>query len=86
MSDPSGWRERAKVVWEEANGPIPKGCVIHHKDRDTLNDIAHNLEAMTRAEHLAEHRAEHLTVKATRQPDWLITPPAPQPVQEDFGL
>jgi len=24
--------------------------------------------------------------EATRQPDLLITPPAPQPVQEDFGL
>ena len=58
ISEPSGWRERARMVWEEVNGTIPKGNVIHHKDRDTLNDCAKNLEAMTRAEHINEHRGE----------------------------
>lgn len=58
VSEPSGWRERAKVVWEQHNGPIPKGYVIHHKDRDTLNDKVENLEALTRADHINEHRSE----------------------------
>jgi hypothetical protein len=58
VSDPSGWRERAKVVWEQHNGPIPKGYVIHHKDRDTLNDGIDNLQALTRAEHIEDHRGD----------------------------
>lgn len=63
VGEPNKWRERAKVVWEEVNGPLPKGLLIHHRDRNTLNDDIENLEAMTRAEHLAEHREEHLAIK-----------------------
>jgi len=58
VSEPSGWRERARVVWEYHNGRVPKGYVIHHKDRDTLNDEIGNLQAMTRAEHIEEHRRD----------------------------
>lgn len=56
IAEPNIWRERAKVVWEDARGPLPKGYVIHHRDRDTLNDALHNLQALTRAEHINEHR------------------------------
>jgi hypothetical protein len=52
------WRLRSVVNWETANGPLLPGQVVHHKDRDPLNDDPANLEALTRAEHLAEHRAE----------------------------
>lgn len=58
IADPNVWSERAKVVWEKHNGKIPKGMVIHHKDRDTLNDNIGNLQMMTRAEHIDEHRHE----------------------------
>lgn len=58
VSEPSGWRERAKVVWEQHHGPISKGYVVHHKDRNTLNDEIDNLQAMTRAEHIEEHRGD----------------------------
>lgn len=58
IAEPSVWRERAKVVWEEANGPIPRGMVIHHIDRDPLNDALGNLQAMTRREHALEHEDE----------------------------
>lgn len=57
-ADPSDWKLRAVLVWETANGPLPPGLVIHHKDRDTLNDATDNLEAMTRKGHIAEHRSE----------------------------
>ena len=56
--EPSDWKLRAVLVWETANGPLPPGFVVHHKDRDTLNDAHDNLEAMTRKEHMAEHRSE----------------------------
>lgn len=58
VAEPNVWRFRCWVVWEKHHGPIPKGKLIHHKDRDTLNDAIDNLELLTRAEHLAEHRAE----------------------------
>ena len=55
---PDGWIEFAKIVWAEAHGPIPEGMLIHHKDRNTLNDNLDNLQLMDRADHLNEHRAE----------------------------
>jgi hypothetical protein len=58
VAEPNVWRERAKVVWEAANGPIPPGMVIHHISRDKLDDSLENLEMTTRADHLVEHRLE----------------------------
>lgn len=52
------WRQNSVVVWEAANGPAPKGFVIHHKDRNTLNDDLENLELQSRADHLLEHKYE----------------------------
>lgn len=53
------WKLRAVVVWEKSNGLLPSGMVVHHIDRNPLNDSIDNLKAMTRAEHLQEHRSEH---------------------------
>ena len=58
IAEPNVWRERAKVVWEAAKGKIPRGHVIHHIDRNPLNDEIDNLACLTRAEHIAEHREE----------------------------
>jgi hypothetical protein len=58
LAEPNVWRERALVVWERENGPIPEDHVIHHRDRDSLNDDPINLQAMTRPEHIEEHRRE----------------------------
>lgn len=58
ISEPNVWRERAKVVWEAVHGPIPRGMVIHHRDRDPLNDELANLQMMTRREHALEHLDE----------------------------
>jgi len=58
VADPNKWRMRAVVVWELAHGPLGKGLLVHHKDRNTLNDTIENLQAMTRAEHIAEHRRD----------------------------
>jgi hypothetical protein len=49
------WRARALIVYEESYGPVPAGCVIHHRDRDSLNDAPGNLVAISRAAHAAEH-------------------------------
>jgi hypothetical protein len=58
VGEPNRWRLRAVVVWERENEPVPKGMVVHHKDRNSLNDRLANLEILTRAEHANEHRSE----------------------------
>jgi len=58
VADPNVWRLRAVVEWESAHGPLAPGLVVHHRDRDSLNDAIDNLQALTRAEHMAEHSRE----------------------------
>lgn len=59
VAEPNVWKMRAVVVWESENGrPVPRGSVVHHRDRNALNDDPSNLQCMTRAEHIAEHRHE----------------------------
>ena len=45
-----------RYVWEQANGPIPKNMVIHHKDFNRGNWSLDNLEMLTRAEHIKCHK------------------------------
>ncbi len=54
------WLMRARVVYAAKHGEIPSGMVVHHIDRNTLNDRPDNLAAMTRAEHINEHRQDVL--------------------------
>lgn len=56
VAEPNTWVLRARHVWETANGPIPEGMGIHHKNEDKLDDRLENLELVSKAEHLAEHR------------------------------
>lgn len=44
------------VVWEEANGPVPKGMIVVFKDGDTMNVTLENLEIITRQEAAARTR------------------------------
>ena len=60
VAEPNRWMLRAQVVWCEAHGPLPPQHVIHHRDRDKLNDAIQNLECLTKAAHMDEHRAEIL--------------------------
>ena len=72
IAQPGVWLERAKVVWESKNGPIPAGLCVHHIDRDTLNDDISNLALVTRAQHLSEHRPEfeHLRARNASLARW----------------
>lgn len=69
ITEPNVWRLRAKVVWEAENGPIPRGTLIHHHNRNALDDRIGNLALVTRAEHLMEHRPEfeHLRLAGLRR-------------------
>ena len=55
-AEPNVWRKRCRVVWESVHGPIPRGIIIHHVDRDPTNDSLDNLMALTRRQHADEHR------------------------------
>jgi hypothetical protein len=94
VAEPSVWILRARLVWERAHGPIPRGVGIHHKDRDTLNDALDNLELVSKAEHLAIHRPEFQDkatanfVRARRERRWSTrsaTKQTGRPVKFDLG-
>ena len=44
-----------KFVWEQANGPIPDGFVVYHKDGRSLNDDINNLECIELSEALSRY-------------------------------
>jgi len=37
-------------VWEKANGPVPAGHCIFHKDRDPANNVLENLEMLPKSQ------------------------------------
>ena len=48
--------KRCRLNWMLANRqPIPRNYVIHHKDKNKLNDSPDNLELLTKAQHNAKH-------------------------------
>jgi len=62
--DPSGYRRignwgrhewEHRLIWEQANGPIPEGHVIHHVNGIRDDNCPENLALMTRGEHLKLH-------------------------------
>ena len=51
-------------VWEQANGPIPEGLIVHHVNHDKRDNRLVNLALMTRAEHSAHHNNRYSRTKA----------------------
>ena len=62
----SDWKPRALIVWEEHYGFLPEDLLIHHVDRNPLNDTITNLAALSRGTHLMEHRPEFEEKRARR--------------------
>lgn len=50
VKEPKTWKQRSHIVWEKANGPIPEGFAIMHKDQNPQNDDLSNLELVSRDE------------------------------------
>ncbi len=59
-----------RQVWTDANGAIPDGYDIHHKDHNKLNNDIGNLQLLTKAEH-AELHAKEVVPEYTRAVDVL---------------
>ena len=47
----SQWRAEHIVVWEQANGPLPKGFVVHHLNGIKTDNRLENLAGMLRLQH-----------------------------------
>lgn len=46
------WKKKHIWMWEQANGPMPKGCKILFLDNDTLNCKLENLYLITEKEYM----------------------------------
>ena len=44
-----------RLIFEDFYGEIPKGCVIHHKDENPLNNCIMNLQLLTESQHHKLH-------------------------------
>lgn len=50
VAEPSKWRPKHHVVWEAANGPLPKGHVLIFADSDKTNIALDNLIPVTHSQ------------------------------------
>lgn len=50
-----GRKDLHRYIWEEQNGKIPEGYVVHHKDRNRFNNKIENLEIMKLGKHGVLH-------------------------------
>jgi len=55
-----GAKRLHQQIWIDCHGPIPEGCVIHHKDGNALNNDISNLVCIDRRKHQREHVNERL--------------------------
>src|SRR5690625_2764219 len=62
VADPSVWRYKHHVVWEQANGKIPDGYVIRFKDGNKMNVTLDNL-------FMTSHRACTSVVRGGKEQD-----------------
>lgn len=52
IAEPNKWRQKQRVVWEAAHGPVPAGSMVSFIDGNKQNCELSNLRVMTRADNL----------------------------------
>lgn len=50
VGDPGIWKSVSHIVWEAANGPIPKGHIIRYLNGNSMDSRLENLHVVTRRE------------------------------------
>lgn len=50
------WKMYHVYLWEQAHGPLPKGCIVRFKDKNHLNCTLENLEMIDRRKHMDLNR------------------------------
>ena len=53
-----GWALLHRAIWEFHNGKIPENFIVHHKDKNVLNNDLTNLECISKKEHGERHKEE----------------------------
>lgn len=53
-----------RLIWEQANGAIPKGMILYFKDNNKQNLSLDNLELITKQENLKRNRTNHFALPA----------------------
>ena len=61
-----GWKALHTILWEDANGPVPRGHALFFKDRDKLNVDLENLELISRADLCRRNSIHNLPPKLKR--------------------
>ncbi len=74
----------ARWMWRHHHGAIPNGHIIHHIDKNPMNDDIENLLCIPRSEHERYHSKPPPTVARVygtepkdyigKSPEWLLLP------------
>ena len=59
IAEPNKWRMKHLVVWESANGSVPKDCCLMHRDGDKMNNELDNLMLVKKSVAAAMNQAGH---------------------------
>lgn len=52
IAEPNKWVLKHRYVWEQNNGPVPKGFIVRFLDQNKQNCSIENLALVSRAEHI----------------------------------
>lgn len=63
VAEPNTWKQYAIYLWEQENGNLPKGKVIHHINKIPNDDRIENLICLTRTQHINIHREDLINAK-----------------------
>jgi len=58
IGNPNIWVQRARKVILDAGHKLVQSEIVHHKNRNTLDDSLTNLQILTRGQHINLHRRE----------------------------
>lgn len=64
------WRPKHRIVWEQCNGPIPKGYIVQFKDGNRRNCDIGNLHLISRSEQMKTQNSSHVRIPDELQALW----------------